>query len=101
MSEAYLKPQPRHQSTTKIEKVIEAELLDELSPTEIKPKKLKKVKKKKKNTTSLELPSEVAVGKSEAINMRENKNLNEDEMVLEDIKNENRIAYDNDHHTEV
>ena len=86
--------------------MIEAELVDELSPTDVhKPRKAKakKAKKriKKKNMQSLELPSEVAVGHSEAIRMKDTNNPNGDDMILEDIKNENRIAYGHDHHTEV
>lgn len=83
-------------------KVIEAELVDELSPAEVhKPKKMKKGKRKKKNMTSLELPSEVAAGQSEAIRKKDSQHPDGDDMVLEDIKNENQIAYGHDHHTEV
>ena len=49
----------------------------------------------------MELPSEVVVGHSEAIRLRDTNNLNGDDMMLEDIRNENRIAYGHEHYTEV
>ena len=42
------------------------------------------------------------VGRSEAIVMiKDTGNPDDDGMVLEDIKNENRIAYGHEHHSEV
>ena len=91
----------KEKTDLKIDKVIEAELVDEISPTGPKSKR-KKLKKKKRNKESLEVPSEVVV-KSEAIAMRikDKGNPDDDGMVLEDIKNENRIAYGHEHHSEI
>lgn len=47
------------------------------------------------------MPSEVTIGHSEAIIKKDKKSTGGDGMVLEDIKNENMIAYGHDHHTEV
>jgi len=51
---------------------------------------------------SLEIPRDVVVGHSEAIVRTSNTNDPDgDGMVLEDIKNENRIAYGHEHHSEL